>query len=435
MSNNNKSLLQAPGIVLTLASLLASSAVTAAEIDAELRLGYRVSDNIFREELVETEEDIVTGGFSFNLTEQTRRLSADIRSSFDYLNYKDNTFEEEWVGGVDARIDITLIDERLIWIFRDNYGQRLPDPLATPNPGNRENVNFVTTGPNFRIPFASRSFFGVEGRYSRVDYENSPFDNDRLSGLVQIGRRMNAAADISLNLRAERVEFDNAGLSDPYDVQEAFIRYKSKGARNKVNVDVGYTDVETNANTASGYLLRVDWTRTVSRIADFQLGGGSQYSSEGNIFRLLQSNARVIGGTSDISGDDTPYRSHYFFTRYNLNGERTRVRFAASWTSDDYAFVRALDRDVTTGAIFIERDITKKFFADVEVKFRKNDYSFFDEDYDDLIISAEFGYRYSPALNLYLGFRNFERSSDVSLGSFSESRVFVEIAYVPSWGR
>ena len=97
--------------------------------------------------------------------------------------------------------------------------------------------------------------------------------------------------------------------------------------------------------------------------------------------------------------------------------------------------MRALDRDVTTGAIFIERDITKKFFADVEVKFRKNDYSFFDEDYDDLIISAEFGYRYSPALNLYLGFRNFERSSDVSLGSFSESRVFVEIAYVPSWGR
>jgi hypothetical protein len=434
-NNNNKSLLQTPGVVLTLASLLAPGAVTAAEIEAELRLGYGVSDNIFREELVETEEDIVTGGFSFNLIEETRRLSADIRSHIDHLNYKDNTFDEEWIGGVDAQIDITLVDERLIWVFQDNYGQRLPDPLDRPNPGNREDVNYLTTGPNFRMPVTSRGFFGIEGRYSTVSYEESPFGNDRVSGLVQMGRRMNAEADISLNLGAERVEFDNAGLSDPYDVREAFIRYENLGARDIVHIDVGYTDVETGANTASGYLLRVDWRRIVSRIASFQLGGGSQYSSEGDIFRLLQDNAREIGGTTDISGDDTPYRSHHFFTRYNLSGARTLISFAAAWTGDDYAFESALDREVTTTAFFIERDITKKFFANIDVEFRKNNYSFFDQNFDDLIISTEFGYRYSPAINVYLSFRHFKRTSDVDLGSFTESRIAVGMAYVPSWGR
>lgn len=434
MSNKNKSSLVVSTLALTIVSLLGFNALTAAEIEAELRAGYSVSDNIYRDENVEIEEDLVTGGFSFDLTEHTRRLTAAIRSKFDYLNYKDDTFEEEWVGGVEALVKITVVDERLIWTFQDNYGQRLSDPLGTPNPGNRENVNFFTTGPNLRAPFASRGFFGAEGRYSLITYEDTPTDNNRLAGLVQIGRRMNADADISLNVAAERVEFEDTELWDPYDIREAFIRYEKFGQRDTVSIDVGYTDVETAANEADGYLLRLDWKRTISQAATFQFGGGSKYSSEGDIFRLAQGNARKIGNTEDISGDATPYRSHYVYSRYSLNGERTRISFAVEWTIDDYAFVSALDRDVVTGEFFIERDVSKSIFANINIEIGNREYSFIEQNYDDLIVKAALGYRYSSALNVQLGYLHYKRDSDIEFGSFTESRVVFGITYVPTWG-
>ena len=179
----------------------------AAELEAEVRAGVGVSDNIARTSTMEIDETIATVGFDFAATEQTRRLDLDIRSNVDYLDYVDDTFDAEWVGGLNGLAIFSLIDERLTWEIRDNFGQQLLDPLEVARPGNRENVNFFTTGPTLTSSAGGRNPIVLDARYSRVSYEERPFDNDRLSGRLSVGRNTSRDATASLNClrRAHRI--------------------------------------------------------------------------------------------------------------------------------------------------------------------------------------------------------------------------------------
>ena len=351
--SNNKLLSQPLSILaLIVGGLTASGSPNAAEIESEFNAGYMVSDNIFlvsTDVTEETEENIRVGGMSLILTEETNRIFADIQGVVDYLDY-DQTFEPEWIGGLAALVEFTLVDEYLNWIFQENYGQRRLDPFAAPDPSNRENVNFFTTGPNIQIPFGGRYFAGLEGRYSTVKYEESINDNERTSGLMQFGRRSNTNAIFSINAEAESVTFDNDGTSDDFDIYEAFIAYDVSSSRNIVNIQLGYTELDICFETADGHLIRADWTRISSESQQFLFSGGSQYSTQGDLFRYSQSNGRDIGDTEDVNGDDTPFRSHFLYTRYDLTGERTTMAMELEWNQDDYDYVTptpdSQDRDI-----------------------------------------------------------------------------------------
>lgn len=432
---NKKPIVERSGTFLISVVVLGSGIVAAAEVDTELRLGYGVTDNIFRIASNEIEEDILSGGVSLDLIEETRRLSAHIRTNLDYLNYIDDTFEEEWLGGIDALVRLDLVEEYLKWEIRDNFGQRLFNPLAPPNPGNREDVNFFSTGPDFEMSMGARNFFGIQGRYSVVTYEDTPFDNDRASGLLRIGRRTSEDAAISLNASKERVEFDNDSLSPDYDITEAFIRYEILSSRNTINIDLGYSELQTDIANGDGYLLRVNWTRVTSPTMAFTFRGGSEYSNQGDIFRFMQTNARKVGATIDIDGGDTPFRSNFFFGRFDVSGQRTRLLFETGWNKDDYEFGSDLDRDIITGEFFVERDVTRSFFASLRSEFTSRKYDFRDSDDDTFEMAATIGYRYSPAFNVFLSFLRVDRESNVDLASYTENRAVFGIAYVPSWGR
>ena len=237
---------------------------SAAEYDASVRAGVGASDNIARTPQNEIAETITTAGFDFAVTNQTRRMDLDLRSQFDYVDYSDGTFDSEWVGGLNAFVTFTLIDERLRWIVQDDFGQALFDPLQPARPDNRENINFFTTGPTLNLLPASRNLIDIDVRYSRVHYEIRPFDNERLSGALSVGREISRESTLSLNLRGERTEFDDGELTPPIETYEAFARFETTGNRSTLGFDIGYTEVEFDGSEGDGILARVDYTRQTS---------------------------------------------------------------------------------------------------------------------------------------------------------------------------
>ena len=444
MSNNKNTMLHlVRAVALALASLVGSGLSMAAEIEAELRAGYLITDNIFRTSTDETSDFVWTGGMSLDFTEETSRISADIRGVINYLNY-DRTYESESIGGLNAKVDFTLVNERLIWTFRDNYGQRLLDSFGTPNAANREDVNIFSTGPILQMPIGSRQFVGLEGRYSSYTYDVSANDNDRIFGRVRLGRRTSKDASISLDLTTERVDYSGESLSGDVDLNELFIAYEVQSTRNIFKVEAGYTQMDFGDNILDGSMLRINWTRVSSLTYRFLFSGGSQYSTQGDIFRFSQSNGREIGGTVDVVGINAPFRSHFFYTRYNLDRERTRIAVELEWNQDDYEFqassgpdgaLEALDRDVVRARFFVERDISRKFFANFSLGVRTRKYKYIDREDDDFRIAATLGYRFSPAFNMFVSHRYFKRDSSDSVNEFVENRAFFGISYVPSWGR
>jgi len=414
---------------------LAGSAAHGVEIEAQFNVGVGVSDNIARTSDNEIDEVIGVAGFNFSLIEETRRVSADIQSQFDYLYYKDGTFDNEWVGGLSAALDINLIEERLTWIFRENFGQQNADPLDPARPGNRENVNYFTTGPTLSLLPASRNLVEIDLHYSSVNFEERDADNERITSALRVGREIRRGATLSLNALTERVEFDNDGLSPDFDRHEGFVRYELFGSRNTLGVDLGYTEIDVEGETGDGLLLRVDWSREVSASATFRMSGGSNYSDQGNIFRFYQDITSDLRDTTDSVDTTEPFTNNFFSIGYGLNRDRTSVNASFNWNQEDYDGRSPDDRESTSVNLDLRRDFTSNLFGRLGVFYQRLEYENLGRVDDDTSVSAEIGYRFGPSSSVSLQYARQERDSNITMADSRENRVFLRFYFTPAWGR
>ena len=430
MNNLNKSI----WLAFLLSIFVFPTTVQAIEIDAQVRVGIGASDNIARTPQNELEETISTAGMSFSITEQTPRLHLDIDAQFDYLDYADDTFDEEWVGGLNADVAIVMIEERLRWVIQDNFGQALFDPFQPARPNNREDVNLFSTGPTFNLFPGTRNPVKLDLRYSRVDFEIRPNDNDRLSGTLSIGREVSRASTLSLNLNGTRIEYDN-GVTAPIERYEAYLRFETTGAKNTVGFDLGYNEVEFAGRAGDGIVARVDYTRQSSADSSFSVSGGSQFSDQGDIFRFYRNITGDLLDTSDITDSLAPFQNNFFALSYRLEKARYSTVLTVDWNQEDYKDGQGIDRDIFRGNLRIQREVTRKVFAGGNVGFMRREFKYLDRRDDDLILGLDLGYRLSPGLDVSIEYQHFQRNSITPGADFTENRAFLKFAYTPLWSR
>jgi hypothetical protein len=431
--------MRASSVLLAGAAISMSMHAAALELDTELRAAYVVSDNIFLDpsSVESVGENIWSAGVSLDLSEESQRMDADVRVVGDYLYYEE-TFDPEWVGAIDARVDLTLVEERFYWMFEENFGQRLFDPFETPNAANRENINYFTTGPILRFAAGNRYFLGVDGRYSRVNYELSVNENERVTGILQFGRHANADSQYAVNVSTEQVMYAEESLRADFDINEAYLSYDLHSSRNILKFNAGITEIDFGLEKFDGPLLRLDWTRVSSSRYRFLFSGGSYFLTEADAFRFSQGNDREIGDTVDLSSDSAPYRRHFFYTRFNLDGQRTRLAVEGEWNQDDYEFVdptSSFDRDVLRVRVFAERELSRRIYGSISVQGKTRKYRETGREDDDVTANMTLGYRISPSVSLHASYIYYDRNSSSASDSFTENRGILGFAYNPGFGR
>jgi hypothetical protein len=435
---NNPDLWTVSAISLSL--LLALPAPTsAADIEAEFRAGYGRSDNIARlEEDEQIDESIQTIGLSLDVLQETRKFEFVLRSNFDYLVYADETFDDEVVGGLMTAATYWFIPERFNWYIQNNWGQQVFDPFATTDPGNREDFNYLTTGPSLLLPVGTRNMIGLDLRASRVNYETRVFDNDRQMVRAYFDRAIRDDSNMSFNVRVRSVEFESGSTADDYDLNEVFIRYERETARDTVSVDAGVAEVEDeNGEKNDGYLFEAQWARNVSSATTVTYYGGSSISDGVDMFRDIQDSTEDIGETIDINGFEDPFRNNYIGFRYDVRGERNRAVVEVAWNQEDYVVDPGqigLDRDVGELELRFSRALTRDFFIDARVRYMTRDYKYIDRRDDDAVATLVFGYNFTPSFNTTIEGQYIDRDSTEVEDSFIEVRTFLRFTYIPSWG-
>lgn len=414
-----------------LAFALVSMPCNALEYGGSLRVGVGLTDNVARTPVNNIDETLAIVGFDFDAQEDTNRVDLNLRSSFDYVEYLDNTFESEVIGGLAGTALITLIDERLQWLIQENFGQQLFDPLQPDRPGNREDINFFTTGPTATLFFGSRNFLNLDARYSRVTYELQPSDNKRVSGAIELGRTVGRDTSLSVNVQGERIEFDDRENLQPIDGYAVFLRYAKTGLRNTVSIDLGYNGIESSGVEGDGVLFEASWTRETSANGLLTMVGGSKYSDQGNIFRLLQNIAISIADVNDLPDTSDPFLNYYYAVTYRLEQARYTIDVNGSWSQEDYKGQNGLDRDLYFGNFFLQREVSRTVFSALRVRFQRRDFKYIDRRDDDLTLGILVGYRFTPRFDLTLEYQHFQRNSIDLNADFTENRVFLTATYTP----
>jgi hypothetical protein len=420
------------------ASLVAISLagiVPAAEIDASFRAGYAWTDNVARVAVGEVDEQIQSVGLTFDYVEETRKLDVLFQSSFDFLHYDHDTFDDDVIGGAIADLNYWLVEERLSWVLVDNYGQQLANPLAAATPDNLQNVNFLTTGPSMILPMSARNSLVTDLRFSSVDYEDLGLDNKRLSARVAFSRTLNDYATMSLNLRHRRIEFDDSLTNPAYDISDAFVRYESESPRNSIVMDVGFSQAEVGGQESDGYLLALSWERTLSPSWTSVFTGGSGYSDRAELFRELQNSGDRPGGAINSNGDGQPFRFDYLGVTYGLSAARTSTSFGFGWNSEDFELSPNLDRETINARMVVDRQLSRSFSVQALFEFSSRDYKTISRKDDDIRGQLSIRYDIGPSWLVSVQAQYNDRESTLALASYTENRYVLQFAYTPGWGR
>jgi len=401
------------------------------EVRYALEVGGGRSDNITRVEQNEVAETIATAGIELAWSEQTQRIDGLAAVDLTYMHYVDDTYDAELLGTADGVVVFGIVPERFTWTLQDSFGQAQSDPFAPSTPETRENVNYLTTGPDLIVRFGRTSFARLFGRYSLTSYEESPLDADRLAGGVSFGWRPSARSEFALNAITERNEFqDLVGLND-YDRQYAFFSYGLEGARTEIVSEIGYTWIDhEDGRSNGGPLARIFVDRRLSPSTTLELTVGTQITDAGEVLQSTLEQGPV-GGVTGITATEDPFENRYGTIEWNFSRNRTGLSIGFGWSEDRYERQTTFDRTRYVYDASMSRHLTPFLSAALFGTLT-------DEQFDTTGLEAEelragFSVLWAAGrrFGLNLIVERYDRETSNGVGQFVETRGFLTITYSP----
>jgi hypothetical protein len=441
--------------------------------DAE-RLTYGVdaglgeTDNVALAPTNKVSQTIATVDADFDIKHQSSRLDVDAKGNFTDFNYLQGAFGNQFLGRFDGVAHFALIPQRLTWVLADDFGQAVLDPFVPTTPGNIEDINYVSTGPDLALRLGGTGFVDASLRVARASYQTSPFSSNRVLGSLAAGRQLSARSSVSLNGVAERVLFDNTEVNGDFDRTSAYARYDIEGARTVLSVDLGATKISQNASSGTstvvlgpnglpitvpvtipqsaysttGPLARIAVTRKLSSAASLTLSGGRELTDGISSFGTIQGGAIGVVGTVPALLTSSSYTSDFGSVLWRYERNRTTIGLSGHWEKDVYVSQPQFDLTRAGGEIKVKRLLSRAFALQVLGRYYKNDYpntalltlAGNSPKYDEGFVTAILSWRHGRALEVRLraehGFRN---TTGFNQG-YDENRVFLTVGYRP-WAR
>jgi len=413
--------------------LTAAGVIKAAEQDGrslDVYVGAVRTDNVRRDDRNKESEVVATVGTDFTYSRHRPRFVADIDGDLQYYTYLDNTYGDELGGGVSGEARYRFVPERLEWLFQENFGQVRIDPFTAVTATNRENINYFTTGPEASIALGQETALRLNGTYSNVAYEVSPFDNDRLGGGLSLVRRVSGSAVGSLNARYETVEFDAPELTGgDYDRTEFYGRYDFTRARTTFTLDAGYAELKDDFGSSSGTLARLDVMRQLSPSMSLRLTVGQQFSDAGDIFRQLQGTRGLTIDADSVQASTEPFESRYGTVAWSFDRVRTGFGASASYFEEDYQVTDASDRNRQFFDGYVRRTLSPQLAVQLLGSYSKEDFVAANQDFDELQLNFITRWMFSRDLAASIEYARFKRSEQDREGNISENRLWLRVSY------
>jgi hypothetical protein len=412
-------------------SLLASPLVNAADFSLSGDAGVGTSNNIGRTATNEQRDTISELGASFLYIDQSRLLSTDVRGDLAYLNYANSTYGSELLGNAGAALKLELWQDRIHWSLDDSFGQTRRDLFTVDSPLNRENINSLSTGPDFRFELDSQMRILANARYGRVDYQVSPLDSQRYSGELALERNLSNTSRVSLGVGQERVEPQSESLFSAYDRQEAHLEYALDGARTKGSLDIGVNRITGSAVAESSPLLRLEISRKIGDLSTISLRAGHEYTDPASAMGWSGGEPLPVAArdTQSLTQTTDAFLSQYARLDWTITGRRTLLAIGAGWYDETYKVSTTNDRKRYIGSIRLERSFTELLRARASYSYTRADYDLSLNDSKERDLEAGVSWRLGRHLFADISAAHYSYATPILATSMSETRIWAKLRY------
>ncbi len=411
--------------VIVAALALMGASATHAQVTFEVAAGLGHSDNISRVEEGEIDETLASLGVDLRWEEKTRRLEGDALVDLSYVEYLDNTYDGEVVGIAEANFDFGIIPERFHWVLEDSFGQSQSDPFTPVTPETRENVNVLSTGPDFYLRFGQAMNARFFGRYSDTRFETSPLDAQRTTLGLAVGRELSARSRTALNFVADDSRFDEEGQTD-YKRRSAFLSYDlDGGGRTTISSRLGYSWLEMDGGDEDGGLLMdLSISRDLTSSSTVELALSQEFSDAGEALTDVTG-----GGTSQITSTSDPFESSEASLAWSFNRNRTSLGARVAYNERSYETQTAFDSKRLLYSLDFGRVLRPTLRFNLTGSFTTEEFGNVGTETDDWTVGMTLDWRFGRQLGARLRAERAGRSSTVVGGDYLENRAFLEFTY------
>jgi len=399
------------------------------EWSGRIAAGLIETDNVERTAIDPMSDTIEEVSADVALHEQTRRLDADVLSNLQYLNFSHDIYPHEVVGNFIGSSIFAILPKEFEWVALDNFGQQQLDPTIAITPANLENINYFSTGPNLLIPFSSLLHGQVSVRFSNVYYQTSDLNNNRGDASVALVRPLSATSNVSLNVAAERVLYNDSAANPDYTTQEAYLRYDAEGARSKLAVDLGYDDVKGLGSTGAGPLVHVDAIRVLSPSSRLELSVGQDISDTSNLLRQMQSLNGLAVNASYLQAADDPFINRYARAAWQFDRNRTSVNFDVAVYQERHLEDPSLNQVRTQSDVGVRRNLAPSLTAAVGASYARGTFTTSAASYRNLTASAGLDWRIGRHLDVRAEYDRFDQRADVMTNQYTENRIGLTLGW------
>jgi hypothetical protein len=404
--------------------------------------GVGETDNVNLSSTDPKSQTIAAADLDFDLKRTGSRLDASALGDFIDLDYLQGAYSNQLLGRFDGLATAKLWSDRLKWVVADDFGDEQTNPLAAITPANLQRVNIFSTGPDLTLRPSYSSFINLDGRYSNITYQTSPFDGHDLLGSVEVGRQLSPLARMSVVVAAEQLRFDNTTVNTNYDRREAYGRYFIQGARTSIDAQLGATQANEVASTwKTSPLVRLLLSRRISPFSVLSLDGGREYTDAGDSFSNLTSGAGGGIVVAPVYQTTANAQRTYGSAGWAFTRLRTTLGLTGTWERDAYQGQPIYDATRADVGLNLGRDLTPTLSVNLGGTVDRYDY--LNQGFTDNFGTVGGGvtYRAGRSVVIYARYDHSFRStritgspitgSPIGGAGYDENRAFIMIGYRP----
>jgi hypothetical protein len=415
--------------------LAAEAAGDANTFQYGLSAGATYSDNIGRTSTNKDTDTSADAGFFATLRHDRARLVASLDADINYQARSGGVYPDTLNGGLAAMVAYRLFHDRLTWTVEDNLGQALLNAQDAVTPGNTQNLNVFSTGPDVVYPLGARTSLTAQGRWTDTSYEESDFGTRGLTGTVGIARQLGEHSSLSLNGSAEKTKYKNLPSSSDYDTKSVYLTWSATGARTTLDLDAGYTSLKGQLDSTGSMTFALGVERQLTSRSSLSLNAGRDFGDAAGALQRGQEIGDVSSGDRPVEATADPRRSDYFSVGWGFDGQRSGLSLSADWRKDTQTRSVDQNRKSLGAGLQVTREVGPRLGLDFHTNYRTEDFSTAAVEFDEWDIGLGMNWSIARGVGVNLSWDHFVGDGDTSLGAgtrdFNENRYSLSLSWSP----
>ncbi|VAW58669.1 hypothetical protein MNBD_GAMMA11-2959 [hydrothermal vent metagenome] len=222
--------------------------VDAADVSYSAGIVLATYDNINRLKNPTEQESSYTLRAGLSLADETPDYSVSVDGNVRSTKYINNLAADRVSGDMVANLLWKIRPGQYSWVLNDTFTQSAIVTLDNDRPSNRQNVNIISTGPDYSMRFNATNKLSFSARLESYRYESKQInrDNNRGKFLARWTKQLNSRLNISINDEAESVKFSD-NIFNNFDRNDIFLGVGYNSGIHSLKTEYGFTNIGNDA--------------------------------------------------------------------------------------------------------------------------------------------------------------------------------------------